>query len=382
MACVDSYPNSGEPAYAANSLIGDTDTVNIPTKKDSFQCTFFRQPKSIFAIKNAAWQLSCSNPMSSSFSDIGTDSDSELDETVASARWLEKSRHFSEDVVSDDTPKLETEYHKYLNTPRITFDPMVRVDSDIVIRSYPRKRSMKEENEAVSVKLPRVSKKWNEPWEKDNSASKENHEEFDENRVPNHCDNQTTFQNETFLENYTNNDKLMRALSAARNVLHGNKRSYKLANVAANKEVTSKRRKTIESRIIRNKRLLTSMKEVIRTMEEPLPDLESIQPIDSGDKTAKSNVARVEDGEDLGRSTKISNDWEEREMRGPTIKSPKLEKHLDKSMQKAVNKYRTYRNTWKKLKQQQFTSQDLPEKKNPVSWLPLQNCFTLSTYLT
>ena len=144
------------------------------------------------------------------------------------------------------------------------------------------------------------------------------------------------------------------------------------ANVALSNEAMAKKSKPVENRIVRNKQLLMSMKNVIRAMKvqevAEEPGLESLQSIGAGNKVAETNLATVGGHEDRGES--LSRDRTEEEMRMPIFMKPELEKLLNESMRRAVKKYRISGNTWEKLKQS-----NSPETKNPASCLLLENHF-------
>lgn len=162
-----------------------------------------------------------------------------------------------------------------------------------------------------------------------------------------------------------------------RNILHGTKMN--LANVALSNEAMAKKRRPVESRIVRNKRLLMSMKNVIRAMKVQEaaegPGLESLQSIEARNKVAETNLATVGGHEDRGESLSKDRTEEEEEMPTPTFMKPELERLLNESMRKAVIKYRTSGNTWEQLKQEKLLSRNSPEPKKPAPCLLLENHF-------
>lgn len=162
-----------------------------------------------------------------------------------------------------------------------------------------------------------------------------------------------------------------------KNVIRGTKRPGDANSIGEN---ARKKSETVESRVDRNKRLLQTMEEVIRTMnEDEVPfevALESVQTIEAVNKVAETNITQIEDHEKEGQEPKEIEDDEAAEqfdVEKPTFMKPELEKLLDDSMQRAVQKYRIGGNTWKRLKQQSLM-QDDPEKEKSES--SLQNYLT------
>lgn len=139
----------------------------------------------------------------------------------------------------------------------------------------------------------------------------------------------------------------------------GNKRIFPLEKCFQAVRETRDGKDIAQDRIIRNKRLLKTVKEVIYTMNETKIVVESEQCIKPSNKVAKMNIAGDgKDKEQRKRTKKIVNDSEETAMQRPFFENPRLERDLNQSMQKAIKKYRT---CWK------WKEHDIFTNKKPVS---------------
>lgn len=140
-------------------------------------------------------------------------------------------------------------------------------------------------------------------------------------------------------------------------ILRGTKRSYDPTNIAQDDRSICKRKKLIENRIVKNRRLLKSVAEMIREMSLEIPfrmDFDSIQSIKN--TVAETDLTRLE-GEKVQAKNpkKIKNSQAIKvELQRPIFKKANVEKLLDDSMREAVKKYRACRNTWDSIKKEQF----------------------------
>lgn len=140
-------------------------------------------------------------------------------------------------------------------------------------------------------------------------------------------------------------------------ILRGTKRSYDPTNIAQDDRSICKRKKLIENRIVKNRRLLKSVAEVIREMSLQIPlriDFDSIQSIKN--TVAETDLTRLE-GEkvEVKKPQKVENSQAIKvELQRPIFKKANVEKLLDDSMREAVKKYRVCRNTWDSIKKEQF----------------------------
>lgn len=115
----------------------------------------------------------------------------------------------------------------------------------------------------------------------------------------------------------------------------------------------------VQDRIMRNKHLLKTVKDVIYTMNDAKMLVKSEQCIRPSNKAAKMNIAGDgKDKEQRKRPKKNLNDSEEAPMQRPFFENPRLERDLNQSMQKAIKKYRT---CWK------WKEHDVFINKKPVS---------------
>lgn len=142
-----------------------------------------------------------------------------------------------------------------------------------------------------------------------------------------------------------------------RSILRGTKRSYDPTNIAQDDRSICKRKKLIENRIVKNRRLLKSVAEMIREMSLEIPlrmDFDSMQSIKN--TVAETDLTRLE-GEKVQAKNlkKIENSQAIKvELQRPIFKKANVEKLLDDSMREAVKKYRACRNTWDSIKKEQF----------------------------
>lgn len=140
-------------------------------------------------------------------------------------------------------------------------------------------------------------------------------------------------------------------------ILRGTKRSYDPTNIAQDDRSICKRKKLIENRIVKNRRLLKSVAEVIREMSLQIPlrmNFDSIQSIKN--TVAETDLTRLE-GEkvEVKKPQKVENSQAIKvELQRPIFKKANVEKLLDDSMREAVKKYRVCRNTWDSIKKEQF----------------------------
>lgn len=140
-------------------------------------------------------------------------------------------------------------------------------------------------------------------------------------------------------------------------ILRGTKRSYDPTNITHDDKSICKRKKLIENRIVKNRRLLKSVAEVIREMSLQIPlrmDFDSIQSIKN--TVAETDLTRLE-GEkvQVKKPKKVENSQAiKAELQRPIFKKANVEKLLDDSMREAVKKYRACRNTWDSIKKEQF----------------------------
>lgn len=140
-------------------------------------------------------------------------------------------------------------------------------------------------------------------------------------------------------------------------ILRGTKRSYDPTSIPQDDRNIRKRKKLIENRIVKNRRLLKSVAEVIREMSIQIPlrmDFGSIQSIKN--TVAETDLTRLE-GEKIQvkKPEKMENSQAIKvELQRPIFKKANVEKLLDDSMREAVKKYRACRNTWDSIKKEQF----------------------------
>ncbi|XP_076284909.1 uncharacterized protein LOC143211281 [Lasioglossum baleicum] len=284
MECVDSSSNYPRCVYEADSTGMEIDRA--PTDKDSFYCTFFRQSK--FKPSNAH----------SLSSDTYTDSDSEPDDPHIVQPIEKSSRKFlraSEQSVIDKNKS---------RSPKPCDAPRVRFCAPVCTNPAPRKRWIREGTGCGPAKLPRVIKR--NTCLKKNCPEIRQHSAMSEKQGPEFA----RVIPEKFPE--PTGDAIRNCESA------------------------------IEDRIVRNKRLLKSIEEMIRTMNETKMTTESKPCIEPSNKVAKTNlIDEIIDRERGKRFRAIPNDMEQVLVHRPFFQSSKLEKHLDQSMQRAMTKYRT-----------------------------------------
>lgn len=111
---------------------------------------------------------------------------------------------------------------------------------------------------------------------------------------------------------------------------------------------------------MKNKRLLKSVKEVIREINEQDDTLRlalaSVQSIKPQNKIAEIDLTKMGESKVQVQKSKniINNHGSETKIQRPFFKKPEVEKLLDESMRKATQKYRTCRDTRDSIKKEQF----------------------------
>ncbi|CAL7950652.1 unnamed protein product [Xylocopa violacea] len=356
MDCTDSSWNSGDTGSVKNSPDNQSGIDHPPVDEDSFQCTFFRQPKSKFAVRNVTKtkidtsQPTGENSITFNFSDTCTDSESEFDEPTSTTPCLQTvpTKSSSPSTIDDQIPQPSG---RALVAPRVTFDRALHFPSNGTAKSCLKKPSIKEEeNGSIKVARSLASKKEIHAKRRDDPKRNTYRVKFGAAESPDVCKHKIQRK-----ENCRN------IYLGLKGILSGerSKRSYHLPNLGRDEESTCKRKRLIEKRIVKNKRLLKSMKEVIREIEEeerPLQlSLASVQSIKPLNKTAEIDLTKLREQEEGQKPKKIASKRTiETKIPKPIFKKPELVKLLDISMHEAVKKYRTCRSTWKDIRRQKF----------------------------
>ncbi|XP_076389084.1 uncharacterized protein LOC143264682 [Megachile rotundata] len=345
MECIDSSWKLGEPACTDSSPGSGKNVLPI---EDNFQCTFFRQSQLPDELPT---------PFDSS------DSEFDFGEPINVTEWTDVSSINSGTVYMFDD-EISHQDKKILDLPRVKFDETLCIHRNNTAKLNLKKLLSKADN--IPTKVVQLTN------DKTNLAVNSNlqYKNYDQ-------------KGKMLLVQCVNDNRYTHVFPDSKHIFHGTRRPYVLPN---NINVTvRKRRNTFENRIVKYKRLLKSMENVIHTLSEQ----DSIKP---RYKLAETNLVKIEPHKEQSPSESQSQNQnpsqsekrivdnpeiDEVEITGPVFKKPELEKFLNESMHRAVRMYRTCKNTWDRSNNEKLgMSEDLLQANIPAAWLAFSNHLT------
>lgn len=152
-------------------------------------------------------------------------------------------------------------------------------------------------------------------------------------------------------------------LDQKKSILRGTKRTYDSMYIIKD-DITSKKKKSIENRIMKNKLLLKSVQDIIREMNLQEAQQKAYKKqlemkaynIKPENKIAEIDLTKLTREEvQIKKPKKVMNNYGIKiEIKKPIFKKPEIEKLLNESMHEAIKKYRScthsWEENWKKLR--------------------------------